>query len=122
VQLQGHLAQFEAAGLGVAVLTYDAPLLQRRFIDRFSIAYPMLSDIDATSVVNLGVLNTDYQRGDASYGIPYPGVFVIDPAGTIVGKIFVAGYTTRVDADGDLKYALSVLPRAPTGASQTQEQ
>jgi peroxiredoxin len=111
VQLQGHLAQFDAAGLGVAVLTYDTPGLQQRFIDRFSITYPMLSDIDATSVVSLGVLNTDYQPGDPNYGIPYPGVFVVDPAGRIVGKIFLEGYKTRVDADGDLKYALSVLPR-----------
>jgi peroxiredoxin len=117
VQLQGQLNEFHAAGLAVAALTYDAPKLQRRFIDRFSISYPVLSDIDATSVRNLGILNTDYEPGDNNYGIPYPGVFVIDPAGTIVGKIFVEGYSTRVDANGDLAYALSVLPDQPAAAA-----
>ena len=113
MQLQAQLDEFEEAGLAVAALTYDAPALQQKFVDRFSITYPVLSDIDATSVRNLGILNTDYEPGDRNYGIPYPGVFVIDTSGTIVGKIFVEGYATRVDADGDLAYALSVLPAAP---------
>jgi len=112
VQLQSHLAQFEAAEIGVVVLTYDAPALQRKFIDRFAITYPLLSDIDATSIKNLGILNTDYQPGDSSYGIPYPGVFVLNPEQKIVGKIFVEGYSTRVDADGVLAYAQEMLGAA----------
>jgi peroxiredoxin len=109
VQLQSQLASFTGAGIGVVALTYDAPDLQRKFIDKFGIGYPLLSDVDATSVKNLGILNIDYEPGDSSYGIPYPGVFVLDRQRTIVGKIFLDGYTTRVDAEGVLAYAQGVI-------------
>jgi peroxiredoxin len=109
VQLQAHVDQFHSAGIGVVALTYDSPELQRKFIERFSIGYPLLSDVDATSVRNLGILNTDYKPGDSAYGIPYPGVFVLDRDGRIVGKIFIEGYSTRVDADGVLAYAQQTL-------------
>ena len=110
MQLQSRLPQFEAAQIGVVVLTYDAPALQRKFIDKFAITYPLLSDVEATSIINLGILDTDYQPGDSAYGIPHPGVFVLNPDQKIVGKSFVEGYSTRVDADGVLSYAQEVLP------------
>jgi peroxiredoxin len=109
VQLQSRLEQFRAAGIGVAALTYDSPALQRKFVERFSITYPMLSDIDATSIGNLGILNADYKPGDSNYGIPYPGVFVVNAEQKIVGKVFVEGYSTRVDADGVFAYAQESL-------------
>ena len=109
MQLQSHLAGFAAAGVGVLALTYDAPERQQEFIDKYAITYPLVSDIDATSVKSLGLLNTDYEPGDANYGIAYPGVFVLNPAQEIVGKIFLDGYRTRVDADGVLAYAQEVL-------------
>ena len=109
MQLQGDLAKFDAAQISVVALTYDAPALQRKFIDHYAITYPVVSDVDATSIKNLGILDTDYKPGDSAYGIPYPGVFVLSPEQTIVGKIFVEGYSTRVDADGVLAYAQEVL-------------
>ena len=109
MQLQSHLKDFQQAGINVAALTYDSPALQRKFIDKFTITYPVLSDIDATSITNLGILNTDYPPGDSNYGIPYPGVFVLDAEQKIVGKVFVEGYSTRVGADGVLAYARDLL-------------
>lgn len=105
MQLQGHLKQFRSAGIGVVALTYDSPAFQNKFVERFSIGYPLLSDVDATSVGNLGILDTDYKPGDSAYGVPYPGVFVVDAGKKIVGKVFIEGYSTRVDADGVLAYA-----------------
>ncbi len=109
MQLQSHLEEFRSAGIGVVALTYDTPALQRKFVEKFSITYPMLSDIDATSIGNLGILNTDYKPGDSNFGIPYPGVFVLDTEQKIVGKVFIEGYSTRVDAKGVLSYAEGVL-------------
>lgn len=57
----------------------------------------------------LGILNEAYEPGDSAYGIPYPGVFVLNPEGQIVGKIFVESFQVRVDAEGVLAYALQVL-------------
>jgi peroxiredoxin len=109
VQLQSRVADFEQAGIGVVALTYDSPALQQSFVDRNSVTYPLLSDIAATSISNLGVLDTEYPPGNAGYGIAYPGVFVVNSEQKIVGKVFLKGYKTRVDADGVLAYAKRVL-------------
>lgn len=109
MQLQGETAKFDEAGIGVVALTYDAPDLQRKFIEKFRITYPVLSDVEATSMKNLGILNTEYEPGDSSYGIPYPGVFVVKPDGTIAGKVFIEGYEKRIDAASLLAYAKEVL-------------
>ena len=109
VQLQQQLKSFEEAGIAVVALTYDAPDLQQAFIANEGITYPFLSDIEASSVMALDILNTEYQPGDGAYGIPYPGIFVLDKDLNIVGKVFVDSYTKRVDAQSVLAYAKSVL-------------
>ena len=109
MELQQHVDAFEQAGIGIVVITYDAPELQQDFIDAEGITYPFISDIDAATMVALGILNEDYQPGDRTYGIPHPGVFVVNPRQDIVGKIFVESYRIRVDGAGVLNYALQVL-------------
>jgi len=109
IELQQHLQAFRDAGIGVVALTYDAPALQQAFVDKHAIGYPFLSDIDATSVRALGILNEDYAPGDSTYGIPHPGIIVVDPRGRIAGKLFVDGYEKRIDGRSALAYAQSVL-------------
>lgn len=109
VQLQQYQQDFKDAGIGVVALTYDAPDLQQAFVDKNSISYPFLSDIDATTVKALGILNEEYQPGDDAYGIPNPGVFIINPSSQVVGKIFVQGFKTRVDAKAVLAKAIELL-------------
>ena len=109
VQLQENLASFSEAGIAVVALTYDSPELQQAFIEAEGIEYPFLSDIDATSVIALDILNQQYGPGHDAYGIPYPGVFVVDADMKIVGKIFIEGYRTRVEAAGVLAYAKEKL-------------
>lgn len=105
VQLQENINAFNEAGIAVVALTYDAPELQQEFVDKNGISYPLLSDIDATSILALDILNAEYEPGDGAYGIPYPGIYVVNPDMEIVGKIFVEGYKTRVDAQAVLGYA-----------------
>ena len=109
MQLQGELDRFQAAGINVVAITYDSPALQQSFIDKFAITYPLLSDVAATSMKNLEILNEEYAPGDSAYGIPHPGVFVIEPGGRIVGKLFIEAYSTRVNASGVFDYAQGVL-------------
>ena len=109
VQLQKYLQDFQAAGIAVVALTYDAPDLQQDFIDKNGIAYPFLSDIDAYTVKSLGILNEKYQPGDDAYGIPHPGIFILDPDMKVVGKFFVKGYEKRVDAQAVLAAAVALL-------------
>lgn len=109
IQLQEHRAGFEAAGIGMVAITYDDPQLQQAFIDKFGITIPVLSDIEGLSFKTLGILNEKYQRGDFQYGIPYPGMIVINPRGEVVGKLFVEAYSSRVDSAAALAFARAVL-------------
>jgi peroxiredoxin len=113
IQLQEHKAGFDAAGIGMVGITYDDPALQRAFIDKFGITIPILSDIDALSFKTLGILNREYQPGDSHYGIPNPGMIIIDTRGVVVGKLFLEAYSSRVDSAAVLDYAIEALVAAP---------
>ena len=109
IQLQDNAAAFAAAGIGLVAITYDEPRLQQAFIDKFGITIPVLSDINALSFKTLGILNEDYQRGDSRYGIPHPGMIVVNPNGEVVGKLFLEAYSSRVDSRAALAFAKEVL-------------
>ncbi len=109
IQLQAHSADFAAAGIGMVAITYDDPQLQQAFIDKFGITIPVLSDIDGLSFKTLGILNNQYRKGDFQYGIPYPGMIVINPEGEVVGKLFLEAYSSRVDSAAALAFARAAL-------------
>ena len=112
IELQALLPGFRAAGIGVVAMTYDAPELQRDFIERYDIDIPLLSDIDTSSVKTLGILNTKYQPGDHQYGIPYPGIYLLDTDMRIVAKLFVEDYAQRVEAGAVLNQAIELLKKS----------
>lgn len=109
IQLQQHKQSYDAAGIGMVAITYDTPRLQQNFIDQHGITIPVLSDIDALSFKTLGILNDKYPPGDARYGIPHPGMIIIDPQGVVVGKLFLQAYSSRVDAAAALSFAQQAL-------------
>ena len=117
VQLQAHKADFDAAGIGLVAITYDPPGEQQAFIDRFAITIPLLSDRNALSFRTLGILNEQYRPGDVQYGIPHPGMIVIDRDGKVAGKLFLEAYSQRVDSAAALAFAREALgigqPAAP---------
>ncbi len=109
IQLQQQRPGFEAAGIGLVAMTYDAPQLQQAFIDRHGITIALLSDTDGLSFKTLGILNEQYRRGDSEYGIPHPGMIVVDPQGVVAGKLFLEDYSVRVDAAAALAFSRQVL-------------
>jgi len=113
VQLQQYKPDFDAAGIALVGITYDKPELQQQFIDKFGITIPLLSDIDALTFKTLGLLNTDYVPGERQYGIPHPGMIVIDTQGHVVGKLFLEAYSARVDSAAALTFASQALGLEP---------
>jgi peroxiredoxin len=109
IQLQQQQKEFEAAGIGLVAMTYDAPQLQQAFINRHGISIALLSDTDGLSFKTLGILNEQYRRGDSEYGIPHPGMIVVDPQGVVAGKLFLEDYSVRVDAAAALAFSRQVL-------------
>jgi peroxiredoxin len=109
IQLQAHLDAYREAGIGVVAMTYDDPALQAQFVAKWGIEYPLLHDVQTLSFRTLGILNEAHQPGDTAYGIPHPGMIVIDPNGQVVGKLFLEAYSVRVDALSALAYAKTAL-------------
>jgi peroxiredoxin len=109
IQLQENKAGFDAAGIGMVAITYDDPKLQQAFIDKFNITIPILSDVNGLSFKTLGILNEQYAPDDFQYGIPHPGMIVIDPNGNVVGKLFLEDYSTRVDSTTSRAFARIAL-------------
>ena len=83
--------------------------MQQPFLDVASISYPILSDIDGSTAILLGILNEQYSPGEDAYGIPHPGIYVINSDREIVGKHFIEGYDTRVDGNSVLESAKQLL-------------
>jgi hypothetical protein len=95
VELQRRQADLRAQGLGLAVITYDAPEVLRRFATERSITYPLLSDGGSAIIRRYGLLNTANAEGSRAYGVPYPGTFVLDARGVVVARYFEDAYQER---------------------------
>jgi len=100
---QKHLIEFndqavhlKKLGYGLAAVSYDDVQVLNDFSLQHNIIYPLLSDIDAKTMINYGILNKQYNKRSEHYGIPYPGVVVIDNQGKITHKHFFEGYKKRV--------------------------
>ncbi|MAT93443.1 MAG: hypothetical protein CME59_12660 [Halioglobus sp.] len=109
VQLNEYKPFFDAAGIALVVITYDPPPVQQAFQREHGIDIPLLSDEQSLSFRTLGILNEDFQPGDSEYGIPHPGLIVIDDEGVVAGKLFVESPEQRVDSKAALRYARRAL-------------
>ena len=68
----------------------------KSFADRQHITYPLLSDPDSKVIRAYDILNETTKPGTPTYGIPYPGVYVVDVHGKVVSKYFEDDYKERV--------------------------
>jgi peroxiredoxin len=97
VQLTEISDQFEAMGINVAAVTYDSVELLKEVQEDQDISFTLLHD-EAVQYVNaLGIRNLDYEPGDRTYGIPYPGIFLLDANGVIKYKFAEEGFRIRPD-------------------------
>jgi len=90
--------EFEAKGLKVAALTYDAVPALKHFSDRAGITYPLLSDAGSTTIRAFGLLNDSIPEDNPFHGIPYPGTFIVGADGRVKSKYFEADYRERFTA------------------------
>lgn len=97
MQLTEIAEQFADLGLGVAAMTYDPVELLKEVAEDQEIGFALLHDEQVTHVNALGIRNLDYEPGQRAYGIPYPGIFLIDADGVIRYKFAEADYRQRPD-------------------------
>lgn len=104
MELQRSLADFEPNGIALFAISYDAVDVLAAFAARHSIGYPLLSDAGSRAITELGLLNQHLAEQSAVYGVevkphyygvPYPGVFVLDAGGKVEQKRFFQSYRER---------------------------
>jgi hypothetical protein len=92
--------KFQAAGIKLYAISYDDREVLAAYAEAEEIPFPLLSDIDSEVIRRYGILNTQVKPDDGVvYGIPYPGVFVTDEDGRVLGKFFQNNYKKRDSAE-----------------------
>ena len=76
-------------------MTYDARSQLKAFHAEHNLNYPLLQDVDTRHVDAYGIRNKDYAPGDRGYGIPHPGVILVDKNGVVTGKLAYPGFRDR---------------------------
>lgn len=78
-------------------MSYDSNETSREFTERHGIRFPILADEKARHVLAFGILNEKYEPGHRAYGIPHPGIFLVDSDGMVVAKFAEEDYRERPD-------------------------
>ena len=95
MELSEHTRAFEDHGVAVTAVVYESPEQISEFEMKFDLTYPMLSDPDSEAIKALGIFNGNYEPDSKYYGVPYPGVLLIDNEGTVRGKFAEENYRDR---------------------------
>ncbi len=89
-------------------MTYDSVEMLKTVEEDQGIEFTLLHDEAITHVNRLGILNTDYEPGQRAYGVPYPGIFLLDPDGVIQYKFAEESYRDRPDFANVLEAAATM--------------
>jgi len=96
LELNPEVKKFQKLGYGVVGISYDPPMILRRFSNKKKLTFALLSDQKVATFTALDVVNPEHPPGHRHYGIPYPGVIVVDTKGKVLDKYFFQGYKKRV--------------------------
>lgn len=97
MQLTEIAEDFEAMGIAVVAMTYDSVEMLKTVEEDQGIEFTLLHDEAITHVNALGILNTDYEPDQRTYGVPHPGIFLLDTEGVIRAKFAEEDYRDRPD-------------------------
>lgn len=119
MELQSSLKEIDAQGLGLAVITYDAPEVHVSFSKERGITFPLLADQGSATIKRYGLLNpvpamafgpdkdnAEVQELVKKYvsvvnpsaqmvGIAFPGTLILDRQGRVTSRFFEDFYIER---------------------------
>ena len=98
MELEQNRERIRKRGLGLAAISYDSAAVLRSFAERKHITFRLLSDVESKVIREFGILNDTVKPGTMTFGIPYPGTYVVDANGVVVSKYFEDDYRERVSA------------------------
>ncbi len=96
MELQGRVAELKRQGLSLAAVSYDPVTVLADFSKRRGITFPLLSDPGSATIKRYGILNTTVpETNQQSYGIPFPGTFMLNVHGVVTSRFFEQAYQER---------------------------
>lgn len=101
-ELGKRAAAFEGVGYPIVTVSVDTVETVRKFTQAANITYTMLADPTGSVTQAIGIRDPQYPVGSFAYGVPQPGIFVLDKGGRVLAKFFVKGYRERPDPDAVL--------------------
>ena len=110
MELEQNKDEFRKLGLGLAGVSYDSEAVLRTFAERKNVHFTLLSDPSSKTIRELGILNDTVAKTEPTFGIPYPGSFVLDSKGVIVAKYFEDDYRQRYTGADLLMHQFGVIP------------
>lgn len=120
MELQRSLDAIRKQGLGVAAISYDSVGTLKNFADRQRITYRLLSDPGSKIIRAFDILNETTKPGTVTYGIPYPGIYIVDPQGRVASKYFEDDYRERQSTAGILARQFGVSLASAESATETK--
>jgi len=96
LELNDVVGKFKKKGYGVVGISYDSPQILRKFSQSKKLRFSLWSDQDVKTFKAFNVVNTDHEPTDRHYGIPFPGVIVVNEKNEVIHKYFFEGYKKRV--------------------------
>ena len=95
-ELQTRTADLAKSGIGLAAVSYDAVPILADFSKRRGITFPLLSDPGSATIKRYGILNTTVpESNQQSYGVPFPGSFMLNTQGVVTSRFFEQAYQER---------------------------
>jgi hypothetical protein len=74
----------------------------KSFSEKYDITYPLLSDINSEVIRKFGILNTGIDSSSGSFGVPNPGIFIVNKNLIVEKKQFEKSYAARPSAENIL--------------------
>ncbi len=117
--MQSKLSELASEGFTVFALSYDAIETNEAFAEEHRISYPVLSDRESSYFRELGIFNETNAIDSRSYGVPWPGTYVVDSDGTVSSKIFHESNYVRDATSTSLREQLGINLSQEHGAEWT---
>jgi peroxiredoxin len=97
--IQAIAGPLEKRGYRLASVSYDAPEVLAKFAEKYGVSYALLSDQGSKMIDAFGIRDPQYKENSRAYGVPMPGIFIVDGKGVVRAKLAEEGYKTRPPAE-----------------------
>ncbi len=119
MELERSLKTITAQGYGLCAISYDSVEILRDFAQRRGITYPLLSDPESSIIRRFGLFNEQVAPESRDYGIPHPGIFLVDAGGVVRERFFEEKYWNRITMPA-VFWRLGLDMAAPAAAAERE--